>query len=178
MKRAQSGISTPSNQLLFLIDPAPRGFKENDLVRPAEPNQPIFQTEGKNAATGPTRAASPKADAVDTNEAGAPAGQTCLETSKTRANFRALNTALRAFHQDIVLLIEEQKWLRAFVLRHSVLRIRWQCLAHSGLIAWTDRGQTLGPVENLPLVQQSRHGKKSIERQAVGADGPALPGQA
>ena len=57
MKRAQSGISTPSNQLLFLIDPAPRGFKENDLVWPAEPNQPIFQTEGKNAAAGPTRAA-------------------------------------------------------------------------------------------------------------------------
>ena len=61
----------------------------------------------------------------------------------------------------------------AFSLAHSL-----QCLARAGLIAWTDRGQTLGSVENLPLVQQSRYGKKSIERQAVGTDGPALPGQA
>ena len=82
MKRARIGISTPSNQLFFLIAPAPRGFNENGLVRPAEPNQPIFQTEGKDAVTGATRAAGPKADAVDTNEAGAPAGQTCLGTSK------------------------------------------------------------------------------------------------
>ena len=78
LSRLISTIITSDNgmhqhALLFLIAPAPRGFNENGLVRPAEPNQPIFQTEGKNAATGPTRAASPKADAVDTNEAGAPA---------------------------------------------------------------------------------------------------------
>ena len=77
-----------------------------------------------------------------------------------------------------MLWIKEQKWLRAFVLWYSVLRIRWQRLARSGLIAWTDHGQTLGPVENLPLVQQFRHGKMSIERQAMGTDGLALPGQA
>ena len=82
MKRAQSGISTPSNQLLFLIAPAPRGFKENGLVRPAEPNQPIFQTEGKNAATGPTRAASLKADAADTDKAGTPAAPPTLTHQK------------------------------------------------------------------------------------------------
>ena len=77
-----------------------------------------------------------------------------------------------------MLWIKEQEWLRAFVLWYSVLRIRWQRLARSGLIAWTDRGQTLGPVENLPLVQQFRHGKMSIERQAVSANDPELLGQA
>ena len=77
-----------------------------------------------------------------------------------------------------MLWIKEQEWLRAFVLWYSVLRIRWQRLARSGLIAWTDRGQTFRPVENLPFVQQFRHGKMSIERQAMGTDGLALPGQA
>ena len=38
--------------------------------------------------------------------------------------------------------------------------------------------ELLGPIENPPLMLQSRHGKKSIERQAVGTDGTALPGQA
>ena len=36
----------------------------------------------------------------------------------------------------------------------------------------------LGIVENHLLWLQSRHGKMSIERQAVGTDGLALPGQA
>ena len=50
-----------------------------------------------------------------------------------------------------MLWIKEQEWLRAFVLWYSVLRIRWQRLAHSGLIAWTDRGQTLGRIDIHPV---------------------------